>query len=240
MVYMDRKIIGLLFSFLILVSVEAMPPLDDCLLAVNTQCDPNSPDNACPTGSRCIRGRCVCKLLPVCPSGVVGPACSAQEPCKPGYTCRGGYCCRDPVCPAGYVEGGSCNLLPGEQKCAFGYECINNFCCKPRIIEPPAIRCPIGYTQVPGRCQAQQTQVSRMLPNFCPAGTVCHNGICCRKILPIGTCPKVTLIDIRLCPVYKKSPNECENDFDCPNRGNLCCKDKCGVKYCYTSLIRPL
>ncbi|XP_045197635.2 uncharacterized protein C35A5.10-like [Mercenaria mercenaria] len=83
----------------------------------------------CPEGYECINNSFCCRST-FCPGGSIGPVCSSKKGCKDGYECIGGNCCRLPLCPAGWIRGGVCNLNPGEPFCKPGFECSNDYCCK--------------------------------------------------------------------------------------------------------------
>lgn len=131
---------------------------------------------------------------------MIGPSCQVSQDCKPRYTCRFGNCCRDKVCPAGWVEGDTCNTQTGLQKCQKGFQCINGSCCG-----VPDNFCPSG---VVGPVCSEK--------NPCKSGYTCRFGYCCRnKICPTG------MIKGGLCNTQPGKP-KCRKGFQCIT--DICCQ----------------
>ena len=152
----------------------------------NGKCIPAPCNPACQNGSRCVHG--ICTAIP----SKCDPKCPPEQKCYQGACMQ---CAQDLDCPKGQVcQRGHCVTKPGcTPSCKPGEQCIANKCIPVNSCRPP---CQSSHTCENGRCvpikcsppchSSQRCENGKCIDKRpscrttaeCPAGHVCHNGIC--------------------------------------------------------------
>jgi hypothetical protein len=183
--------------------------------------------NACGTGQKCARGKCV--DLPTCSDGIRngdetgvdcgGPDCKAcaGDPCAKPEDCAGGFCC-----------GGVCADCAEDQVCLAG---TTGTCCTPKLICKSGEIVDDCGTEVGEKCPpppATQACLNPELDNRCCPDESCMCG--CDECCPTGDACYVKANDEEFCCVA--SGNEiCELD-------GACCSAQCDNGVCPDPLAR--